>query len=143
MKPQRKVHAAENPLASLHAAGQAVWLDFLARGFLREGGLRKLVQDDRLSGVTSNPTIFEKAIGEGADYDAALEAAERAGDLDPMALYEQCAIEDIRSASDDLRPVFDATGGADGYVSLEVSPYLALDTAATIAEARRLWSAVG
>ncbi|HEX7383902.1 MAG TPA: bifunctional transaldolase/phosoglucose isomerase, partial [Burkholderiaceae bacterium] len=95
-----------------------------------------------LSGVTSNPTIFEKAIAGSADYDAALEEAERSGDCSVMALYERLAIEDIRRAADVLRPVHEATGGADGFVSLEVSPYLAMDTAATIAQARRLAQAV-
>jgi transaldolase/glucose-6-phosphate isomerase len=131
-----------NPVAALHAAGQAVWLDFLSRSFLAERGLEKLVARDHLTGVTSNPSIFEKAIGGSADYDGALKAAEAAGDLDVMALYERVAIEDIRQAADTLRPVYDATNGADGYVSLEVSPYLAHDTEATIAEARRLWAAV-
>jgi transaldolase / glucose-6-phosphate isomerase len=132
-----------NPLQSLHAQGQAVWLDFLARRFIAEGGLKKLVVDDGLSGVTSNPSIFEKAIAGSNDYDSALQAAEKQGDLDVMALYEHLAIEDIQHAADVLRPVFDTTKRGDGYVSLEVSPYLAMNTDATIAEARRLWKAVG
>jgi transaldolase / glucose-6-phosphate isomerase len=138
-------HATRNasPLASLHAYGQVAWLDFLARGFIAQGGLKKLVEQDGLTGVTSNPSIFEKAIAGSDEYDSSLKQIEAAGDLDVMTLYERLAIEDIRSASDVLRPVFDATKRADGYVSLEVSPYLAMSTEATIAEARRLWRAVG
>jgi transaldolase/glucose-6-phosphate isomerase len=133
---------AANPLAALHEAGQAAWLDFLSRSFIAGGHLETLVTRDRFSGVTSNPSIFEKAIGGSADYDATLKDAESAGDLDVMALYERCAVADIQNAADVLRPVYEATHGADGYVSLEVSPYLAMDTEATVAEARRLWQAV-
>ena len=123
--------------------GQAVWLDFLARRFLNGGDLEKLVGADGLSGVTSNPSIFEKAIAESSEYDTALREAEAENDFDVMTLYELLAIEDIRQAADVLRPVHKATHGADGYVSLEVSPYLAMDTEATIAEARRLTKLVG
>jgi transaldolase/glucose-6-phosphate isomerase len=142
MKTQRKLTPAVNPFDSLHDAGQAVWLDFLSRRFIAEGGLRQLVEHDRLAGVTSNPTIFEKAIAGSSDYDASLKEAEQQGDLDVMALYVRLAIEDIRQAADVLRPVYEATRGADGFVSLEVSPYLADDTEATVAEARRLSQAV-
>jgi transaldolase/glucose-6-phosphate isomerase len=135
--------AVTNPLASLHEYGQAAWLDFLARRFLAEGGLQKLVEHDGLTGVTSNPSIFQQAIAGSADYDSALKKAEAEGDCDVMALYERLAIDDIQHAADVLRPVFQATKGADGYVSLEVSPYLATNTDATIAEAQRLWRAVG
>ena len=141
MKSQRK--AAANPLESLHHCGQAVWLDFLSRRLIAEGGLKKLVEHDGLAGVTSNPTIFEKAIAGSADYDASLGAAEIGSDCGVMALYERLAIEDIQRAAGVLRPVYDATRGDDGFVSLEVSPYLAMDTAPTIAEARRLSRAVG
>jgi transaldolase/glucose-6-phosphate isomerase len=134
--------AAANPLAALHEYGQAPWLDFLARGFIAEGSLEKLVQHDGLTGVTSNPSIFEKAIGGSAEYDSALKEILSRGDLDVMTLYERLAIEDIRNAADVLRPVFTQTKRADGYVSLEVSPYLAMSTQATIAEARRLWGEV-
>jgi transaldolase/glucose-6-phosphate isomerase len=127
-----------DPLRSLHEHGQAVWLDFLSRRFIARGDLARLVERDGLAGVTSNPTIFEKAIAGGGDYDASLEEAERAGDCSVMALYERLALEDIRRAADVLRPVYEASGGDDGFVSLEVSPYLATDTAATIAEAKRL-----
>jgi transaldolase / glucose-6-phosphate isomerase len=141
IQPQKET--AANPLRALHRFGQAVWVDFLSRDFIAKGDLRKLVDEDGLTGVTSNPSIFEKAIDSGDDYGSALEAALRAGDSDVMSLYERLAVEDIRNAADVLRPVYDATNREDGYVSLEVSPYLAMDTEATIAEARRLWSAVG
>jgi transaldolase / glucose-6-phosphate isomerase len=151
MTAQRKTTAdkgpakftAENPLEGLHDYGQAVWLDFLSRRFIAEGGLKKLIEQDGLTGVTSNPSIFEKAIAGSADYDSALNAAEAAADSDVMALYERVAIEDIRHAADALRPIYEATERRDGYVSLEVSPYLAMTTEATIVEARRLWQAVG
>ncbi|MFL9826511.1 bifunctional transaldolase/phosoglucose isomerase [Rhodoplanes sp. SY1] len=130
-------------LKALHAQGQAVWLDFVARGFVEKGDLARLVADDGVRGVTSNPAIFEKAIGGSSEYDDAIRAALADGDRSVVDLYEQLAIADIQKAADVLRPVYDATGGADGYVSLEVSPYLALDTEATVAEARRLWADVG
>jgi transaldolase / glucose-6-phosphate isomerase len=132
-----------NPLKSLHDQGQAVWLDFLARRFIAEGGLKKLIEEDGITGVTSNPAIFEKAIAGGSDYDAALKEVEQEADCDVMTLYERLAIDDIRHAADALCPIYEASATADGYVSLEVSPYLALNTDATIAEARRLWRAVG
>ncbi|MDB5411474.1 MAG: transaldolase phosphoglucose isomerase [Rhodospirillales bacterium] len=131
-----------NPLKALADLGQAAWLDFVARGFIAEGKLKRLVVDDGLTGVTSNPAIFEKAIGHGADYESAMKAALAKGDRSPGDLYEVLAIDDIRAAADVLRPVYDAQSGRDGYVSLEVSPYLALQTDATIAEAERLWKAV-
>jgi len=131
-----------NPLTTLAKEGQAIWLDFLARRFVAQGGLKRLVEQDGLTGVTSNPAIFEKAIGETADYDDLLKSAEAESDLDAGALYERLAVADIQHAADVLRPVYDATARRDGYVSLEVSPYLALDTAATVAEARRLWRSV-
>jgi transaldolase/glucose-6-phosphate isomerase len=143
MTAQRQAKAAPNPLERLRDYGQAVWLDFLARRFLAEGGLKKLIERDRLTGVTSNPSIFEKAIAGSADYDQALNTLETQGDCDVMALYERLAIEDIRHAADTLRPVYEATKRQDGYVSLEVSPYLAMDTQATVAEARRLRQSVG
>ena len=139
MKSQDQRKAAKNPLESLHDHGQAVWLDFLARRFITEGGLKKLVEGDGLTGVTSNPTIFNKAIAGSADYDSSLKTA---GDFDIMTLYERLAIEDIQHAADVLRPAYEATKRADGYVSLEVSPYLAMSTEATVAEARRLSNAV-
>jgi transaldolase/glucose-6-phosphate isomerase len=143
MNAQVKTKATAGPLSHLHDHGQAVWLDFLSRRFIAEGGLKTLVEQDGLTGVTSNPSIFEKAIAGSADYDSSLKASENQGDHDVMGLYETLAIEDIRHAADALRPVYDATERRDGYVSLEVSPYLAMSTEATLAEARRLWRAVG
>jgi transaldolase/glucose-6-phosphate isomerase len=130
-------------LSELSAAGTAVWLDFVDRKFLAAGGLAKLVADDGLTGVTSNPAIFEKAMGHGDAYDASIARydAEHPGAA-TIDRYEAQAIEDIKAAADTLRPVYDRLGGADGYVSLEVSPYLADDTDATIAEAQKLWRAV-
>lgn len=132
-----------NPLQALHAAGQAVWLDFVERGFLAKGGLRKLVEEGGLTGVTSNPSIFEKAMGHGDAYDSGLKAFLAQGGATVQEAYENGAIADIKAAAADLRPVYEATKGQDGYVSLEVSPYLAHDTAGTIEEAHRLWNAVG
>ena len=142
MTTQAQITTTSNPFLQLRDQGQAIWLDFLSRRFIAEGGLQNLIDNDGLTGVTSNPTIFEKAITGSADYDASLKAAESDTDRDVMALYERLAIEDIRRAADTLRPVYDATKRRDGYVSLEVSPYLAMSTTATIAEARRLWRTV-
>ena len=122
----------------LQKHGQAVWLDFLARGFIAKGDLKKLV-DEGVRGVTSNPAIFEKAIGGSSEYDEALSAVIKQGDRPVGELYEALAVQDIKNAADVLRPVYDSLNGADGFVSLEVSPYLALDTQGTIAEARKLW----
>ena len=143
MNTQGRAQLSTNPLLQLRECGQAIWLDFLSRKFIADGELQKLVEHDGLTGVTSNPSIFEKAVAGSADYDASLKAAEAEGDRDVMALYERLAIEDIQHAADVLRPVYERTNGQDGYVSLEVSPYLAMNTEATIVEARRLWSAVG
>jgi transaldolase/glucose-6-phosphate isomerase len=143
MNIHRQQKESLNPLERLHDFGQAVWVDFLSRRFIAEGGLKRLIETDGLTGVTSNPSIFEKAIGGSTDYDAALKAAESAGDCDVMSLYERLAIADIQNAADALRPVYEATERRDGYVSLEVSPYLAMNTDATVAEARRLWRGVG
>ncbi|HEY2480692.1 MAG TPA: bifunctional transaldolase/phosoglucose isomerase, partial [Caulobacteraceae bacterium] len=131
-----------NPVRELGVAGQAVWLDYLHRKILENGELKRLIAEDGLTGMTSNPTIFEQAIGGGEDYDGAIAAWLERGDADPMALYEHLAIADIQAAADQFRPLWEGTSGGDGYVSLEVSPYLAMDTEATIAEARRLWQAV-
>jgi transaldolase/glucose-6-phosphate isomerase len=137
-----KNESSVSPLARLHDFGQAPWLDFLARRFIAEGGLQTLIANDGLSGVTSNPSIFEKAIAGSADYDSTLRKVEHEHDCDVMALYEQFAIDDIRHAADALARVYETTERRDGYVSLEVSPYLAMNTEATIVEARRLWRAV-
>src|SRR5436190_19598178 len=125
-----------NPLRNLQEYGQSVWLDFVSRELLKSGGLQQLIDEDGLRGVTSNPSIFEKAIGHGDDYDELIAAAEKAGDLDPGALFESLAIHDIREGADALSPVYEQAQGRDGYISIEVSPYLAMQTDATIEEAR-------
>jgi transaldolase / glucose-6-phosphate isomerase len=139
-------HEAEitvmNALKALQEYGQSIWLDYLRRDLLTGGGLARLIDEDGLRGMTSNPSIFEKAIGGSTDYDAAIRDLLAKHDLEPKALFEQLAIADIQHAADIFRPVYDATRRRDGYVSLEVSPELALDTEATIAEASRLWRAV-
>lgn len=133
-----------NPLRALLGCGQSVWLDYIRRDLLTSGELKRLIEEDGLRGMTSNPTIFDKAIGASADYDQALGAALRAQpDLSTKALFERVAVEDIRMAADALRPVYDSSGGADGYVSHEVSPDLAYDKDATMADARRLFKAIG
>ena len=131
-----------NPLAQLAEHGQSVWLDFVSRSLLDSGGLRDLIERDGLRGVTSNPSIFEKAIGHSNEYDTDLVAFLKAGDRDVETLYEHLVIADIRHAADELRPVYDRLDGRDGFISLEVSPYLALKTDETIEEARRLWHEV-
>ncbi|RXH02109.1 bifunctional transaldolase/phosoglucose isomerase [Bradyrhizobium vignae] len=132
-----------NPVKELEKHGQAVWLDFLARGFVAKGDLKRLIDTDGVKGVTSNPSIFEKAIGSSDEYDASIGKALKRGDRTVADLFETVAVEDIQNAADVLRPVYDRLKGGDGYVSLEVSPYLAMDTAGTVAEARRLWKDVG
>jgi len=131
-----------NPVKALENHGQAVWLDFLARGFVAKGDLQKLIDSDGVKGVTSNPSIFEKAIGSSDEYDAPIGKALKHDDRPVAELFEALAIEDIQHAADVLRPVYDALHGHDGFVSLEVSPYLATDTKGTIAEAERLWKHV-
>jgi len=133
---------AKNPLLELRDRGQSVWLDFLSRDLLRTGGLEKLITDDGLAGVTSNPSIFQKAIGHGDTYDAQVERVLASGWPSVTTVFEELAVADIRDAADALRRTYDVTRGADGFVSLEVSPYLANDTAGTIEEARRLWRTV-
>src|ERR1700730_15953479 len=131
-----------NPVKALENHGQAVWLDFLARGFVAKGDLKKLIDTDGVKGVTSNPSIFEKAIGSSDEYDGAIGKALKKGDRPIAELFEHLAVEDIQHAADVLRPVYDELKGEDGFVSLEVSPYLAMDTKGTIAEAERLWKDV-
>jgi transaldolase / glucose-6-phosphate isomerase len=131
-----------NPVKALENHGQAVWLDFLARGFVASGDLKKLIDADGVKGVTSNPSIFEKAIGSSDEYDGAIGKVLKRGDRPVAELFEHLAVEDIQHAADVLRPVYDQLQGGDGFVSLEVSPYLAMDTKATIAEAERLWQDV-
>ncbi|HEY1561362.1 MAG TPA: bifunctional transaldolase/phosoglucose isomerase [Caulobacteraceae bacterium] len=129
-------------LKDLEKCGQSLWLDYLKRSLIEGGELKTLIQRDGLKGVTSNPSIFEKAIAEGDEYDAAILEFAKQGAPGVTEIYEHLAIADIQAAADVLRGVYDATKGADGFVSLECSPYLANDTKATIAEARRLWAAV-
>src|SRR5712691_9675113 len=132
-----------NPLRTLQEYGQSVWLDFVSRDLLKSAELGRLIAEDGLRGITSNPSIFEKAIGHGDDYDAQIAAAEKSGDLDPGALFEDLAIRDIQDGADALNPVYEQTQRRDGYISIEVSPYLAMQTHETIEEARRLWHHVG
>jgi transaldolase/glucose-6-phosphate isomerase len=131
-----------NPLKQLETCGQSPWLDFVRREMITKGELNTLVERDGLKGVTSNPAIFEKAIDAGAEYTPPFEAFMGDGDHSVSEIYEHLAIGDIRAAAGVLKPVFEATKGVDGYVSLECSPYLANDTEATIVEARRLWQTV-
>ncbi|RUT24358.1 transaldolase [Asaia sp. W19] len=131
-----------NPLRDLSKFGQSPWLDFIQRSYTADGSLKKLVDEDGLRGVTSNPAIFEKAMGYGTDYDAQIKDLLAKEILSPGELYEKLAITDIKATAKVMHPVFVQTKGLDGYVSLEVSPYLAFDTKATADEARRLWAAV-
>jgi transaldolase / glucose-6-phosphate isomerase len=145
MQPTGIVEApkAVNHLKELQKFGQSVWLDYIRRDLFSSGKLKKMIDDDGLRGMTSNPSIFEKAIAESNLYDDFLKSLSSRKDLDAKGRYELLAIRDIQDAADALRPVYEATKKRDGYVSLEVSPYLARDTQGTLAEARRLWKAVG
>jgi transaldolase len=131
----------ENRLQRLHDAGQSIWLDFIDRSILRNGDLQRRLRDDALTGMTSNPTIFEKALAEGHEYDDQLAAAP-AG-LTALDLFELVETSDVRDACDIFLPIYERTNGVDGYVSIEVSPAAANDASATVAEAERLWSMVG
>ena len=131
----------KNPLLKLQSFGQSIWLDFIRREMLDSGELARMIDNDGLSGVTSNPAIFEKAIAETDDYNEAIQVLAGAG-KSPVEIYEELVVEDIRKAADIFRPLYDRTDGTDGFVSLEVSPLLAHDTAATLFEARRLWERV-
>jgi transaldolase/glucose-6-phosphate isomerase len=131
------------PTRRLRDFGQSVWIDYIRRRWIADGSLERLIAEDGLAGITSNPSIFEQAIAGSADYDEQLSALLAASPRAPAAeLFEALAVTDIQRAADLLRPVYDETGGGDGYVSLEVSPYLAYDTAATADEVRRLWRRV-
>src|SRR5450759_4385845 len=131
----------KNPLLDLEILGQSVWLDFLRRNALENGELQEFIDQDGASGLTSNPSIFEKAIAGSHDYDHAIRALALEGKSIPE-IYQALTVEDIQRAADLFRPVYDRLHGKDGFVSLEVSPKLAHDTAGTIAEARLLWTAV-
>jgi transaldolase/glucose-6-phosphate isomerase len=133
-----------NPLRELLAQGQSIWLDYMRRNLIHTGELKRLVDEDGIRGLTSNPTIFEKAMAGSTDYDDAMRAILASEpNIDVGRLYERLAVEDIQMAADILRPVYDETAGADGFVSLEVSPHLAHQTQETIAEAKRLRATVG
>ncbi|MDB4906436.1 MAG: Transaldolase [Gemmatimonadetes bacterium] len=129
-----------NRLQQLHDAGQSLWLDYIDRTMLHDGQLAKRIRDDALTGMTSNPTIFEKALAEGVAYDAQL--GETANASTAWEVFELVETTDVRDACDLFEPVYTATGGVDGYVSIEVSPGAANDAQATIAEAHRLWKTV-
>jgi transaldolase / glucose-6-phosphate isomerase len=131
-----------NALKELNRYGQSVWLDYIRRSLITSGELRRLLDEDGLRGVTSNPAIFEKAIAGSTDYEAQLKEFTKRRDLDAKGAYEILAVRDIQDVADILRPIYESSGKRDGYVSLEVSPNLADDTTATLDEARRLWAAV-
>ena len=135
---------SSNPsrLKNINQCGQSVWLDFIRRDLIQSGGLTKLVAEDGISGVTSNPSIFKNAIAASTDYDETMLSLFKNADLSVKSIYEQLAISDIQAAADILRPTYDQTKKIDGYVSLEVPPELARDTVGTITEAKRLWQAV-
>jgi len=131
-----------NPLLQLKSHGQSIWYDNIRRSLLQSGELKRMIEEDGVTGVTSNPTIFEKAIDGSTDYQDALKELIASG-ASPDQIYEKLTVEDVRTACDILRPVFDNTHGADGYVSLEVSPLLAHNTAGTIKQAKHLFALVG
>lgn len=132
--------SASTPLHALHAAGQSIWLDFIDRALLQGDTLARRITDDALTGMTSNPTIFEKALASGTAYDAQLKSA--AAGQSAWELFELVETDDVRTACDIFRPVYDRSKGLDGYVSIEVSPGAAHDAKATVAEAHRLWTTV-
>jgi transaldolase / glucose-6-phosphate isomerase len=132
-----------NPLRGLAEKGQSVWLDFLSRDIIANGKLQRLIEQDGLAGITSNPSIFEQAIGGSNSYDSDIAKLLAKENLSVNAIYERLAIADIANAADMLRSLYEESEGRHGFVSLEVSPYLAMDTAGTIDEARRLWAEVG
>jgi transaldolase/glucose-6-phosphate isomerase len=139
--PNTATQSAANPLKGLLAYGQSPWMDYIRRDLLTGGGLNKFIADDGLRGMTSNPAIFEKSITGSSLYNDILNSPE-AKSLNPKQLFEKIAIRDVQDACDIFRPVYDESKHRDGYVSLEVSPFLANDTVGTMEEARRLWKAV-
>lgn len=130
-----------NPLKQLGTFGQSIWLDYIRRDLIAGGALRRLIEEDGLRGMTSNPAIFEKAIADSHDYDEDIQAMARTG-KGAEAMYETISQRDVQSAAAEFRPLYDRTDGQDGYVSLEVNPHLAHDTNGTTEEARRLWGAL-
>ena len=129
----------ENPLSKLETFGQSVWLDYIQRDLIIGGQLKQMIREDKIKGITSNPSIFEKAISGCHDYDAAIQTLVQDG-KSVSEIYDVLSIQDVQAAADEFRPVYDITGGVDGYVSLEVNPHLAYDSGATLREARRLWA---
>jgi transaldolase len=131
----------DNPLRKLRTLGQSIWLDYIRRDLIVSGELRRLIEEDGLRGMTSNPSIFEKAIAGSHDYDEDIRVMVREGKA-VKAIYEALSQRDVQSAADEFRHLYDKTEGKDGYVSLEVNPHLAHDTPGTMEEARRLWAAL-
>ena len=131
-----------NSVDELRHCGQSLWLDYISRGMIRSGELKSLIEQSGITGLTSNPTLFERAIDETHDYDDAFEAL-AAAHLDARSIYESLSVEDVRNACDLLKPVYERTGGADGYASIEVSPFLAHDSKGSVTEAARLWHEIG
>jgi transaldolase len=132
---------SKNPLHELESLGQSIWIDFISRGMIGSGQLRRLIEEDGVSGVTSNPSIFEKAIAGSHDYDRDIEELALRG-RGAEEIYEALTVRDVQMAADLLRPHYDRLQGRDGFVSLEVSPLLAHDAERTVEEARRLWRAI-
>ena len=130
-----------NPLIQLGMIGQSVWLDYIKRDLIASGELRRLINEDGLRGMTSNPSIFEKAIAGSQEYEKDIHDLTLKGKK-VIEIYESLSQKDVGNAADEFRRVYDETGGDDGFVSLEVNPHLAHDTEGTIAEARRFWSAL-
>ena len=128
-----------NPLKRLEALGQAIWFDYIRCDLMTSGKLQRLIDEDGLRGITSNPSIFQKAIADSNLYDDAISGKELAG-KDAVVIYEAISQRDVQHAADQFKSVYEQTNGEDGYVSLEVNPHLAHDTKGTIEEARRLWS---
>jgi transaldolase/glucose-6-phosphate isomerase len=137
------IETSSSPLIELQQLGQSIWLDDIRRYLIVSGELRRLVQTSGVTGITANPSIFEKAILDSSDYDDAVDKLVQRGFRDDTTVYETLAISDVQDAADILRTVYERTQGRDGFVSLEVSPLLAHDTRGTIAEARRLWTRLG
>ena len=141
--PSQESKSSENPLKALIGFGQSVWLDYIRRSLITTGELKRLIDEDGLRGVTSNPSIFEKAIAGSTDYTKAIEELENRKDLDAKGVFDILSVKDIQDATDAFKQVYEQTKRRDGYVSLEVSPYLAHKTQETVEEARRLWKLVG
>jgi transaldolase/glucose-6-phosphate isomerase len=141
--PSQEGKSSENPLKALIGFGQSVWLDYIRRSLITTGELKRLIDEDGLRGVTSNPSIFEKAIAGSTDYTKALEELANRKDLDAKGVFDILSVKDIQDATDAFKQVYEQTKRRDGYVSLEVSPYLAHKTQETVEEARRLWKLVG